>query len=159
MNEAEVSLYLNDTQENELSTLLYDHKKDFATYKEPLGAILGNEIEIILNIKRLYSPLLRRPAYPAIPKSREALENHIKELPDLGIIRKVGNNEEVEINKPVVVEWHNEKSSIVGDFKDLNTYTFPDRYSIPKIQISITKIFQGIYISTMDALVTANTQG
>ncbi|MBW0496586.1 hypothetical protein O181_036301 [Austropuccinia psidii MF-1] len=30
LNEAEVSLHLTDKQENELSTLLYDHKEAFA---------------------------------------------------------------------------------------------------------------------------------
>ncbi|MBW0515611.1 hypothetical protein O181_055326 [Austropuccinia psidii MF-1] len=84
-------------QENELSALLYDHKGAFASDTEPLGATIGHEVDIILNIERPYPPLLRGPAYPEIPKSREALEIHIKELFDLGLIRKVGHNEEVEI--------------------------------------------------------------
>ncbi|MBW0592225.1 hypothetical protein O181_131940 [Austropuccinia psidii MF-1] len=77
--------------------------KAFASYKEPLGAIIGHEADIILNIERPYSPLFRRPAYPASPKSREALETHIKELLDLGVIREFGHNEEVEITTPVIV--------------------------------------------------------
>ncbi|MBW0573011.1 hypothetical protein O181_112726 [Austropuccinia psidii MF-1] len=85
----------NVNQENELSALLYDHREAFASDKEPLGAIIGHEADIILNIERPYPPLLRRPAYPASPKSREALEIHIQELLDLGVIRKVGHNEEV----------------------------------------------------------------
>ncbi|MBW0585482.1 hypothetical protein O181_125197 [Austropuccinia psidii MF-1] len=133
LNEAEISLHLTDKQENELSSLLYDHRGAFASDKEPLGAIIGHEVDIILNIERPYPPLLRRPAYPASPKSREALEIHIKELLDLGVIRKVGHNEEVEITTPVIVAWHNGKSRMVGDFRALNTYTVPDRYPIPKI--------------------------
>ncbi|MBW0566710.1 hypothetical protein O181_106425 [Austropuccinia psidii MF-1] len=39
---------------------------------------------------------------------------------------------------------------MVGDFRSLNTYTIPDRYPIPKIQISLTQISQAVY--TMDAL-------
>ncbi|MBW0487009.1 hypothetical protein O181_026724 [Austropuccinia psidii MF-1] len=77
LNEAEISLHLSDKQENELSALLYDHKEAFASDKEPLGAIIGHEVDITLNIERPYPPLLRRPAYPASPKSREALEMHI----------------------------------------------------------------------------------
>ncbi|MBW0517241.1 hypothetical protein O181_056956 [Austropuccinia psidii MF-1] len=92
LNEAEISLHLTDNQENELSALLYDHREAFASDKEPLGAIIGHEGGIILNIERPYPPLLRRPTYPASPKSREALEIHIKELLDLGVIRKVGHN-------------------------------------------------------------------
>ncbi|MBW0566577.1 hypothetical protein O181_106292 [Austropuccinia psidii MF-1] len=71
LNEAEISLYLTDSQENELSSLLYDHREAFASEKEPLGEIIGHEVEIILNIERPYPPLLRRPAYPEGPKSRE----------------------------------------------------------------------------------------
>ncbi|MBW0542605.1 hypothetical protein O181_082320 [Austropuccinia psidii MF-1] len=124
--------------ENELSSLLYDHKEAFASDKEPLEAIIGHEVDIILNIERPYPPFLRIPEYPASPKSREALEIHIKELLDLGVIRKVGHNEEVEITTPVIVAWHNGKSRMVGDFRALNTYTVPDRYPIPKIQIALT---------------------
>ncbi|MBW0546176.1 hypothetical protein O181_085891 [Austropuccinia psidii MF-1] len=93
LNEAEISLNLTDNQENELSSLLHDHRGAFSSDKEPLGAIIGHESDIILDIERPYPPILRRPAYPESPKSREALEIHIKELLDLGVIRKVGHNE------------------------------------------------------------------
>ncbi|MBW0523006.1 hypothetical protein O181_062721 [Austropuccinia psidii MF-1] len=152
LNEAGISLHLTDSQENEPSALLYDHKEAFVSDKEPLGAIVGHEFDIILDIERPYPPFLRRPAYPASPKSREALEIHIKELLDLGVIRKVGHNEEVEITTPVIVAWHNGKSGMVGDFRALNTYTVPDRYPIPKIQIAVTQISQPVYIATMDSL-------
>ncbi|MBW0564332.1 hypothetical protein O181_104047 [Austropuccinia psidii MF-1] len=152
LNEAEISLYLTDSQENELYAFLYDHREAFASDNKPLGAIIGHEAYIMINIERPYPPLLRRPAYPASPKSREALEIHIEELLDLGVIRKIGHNEEVEITTPVIAEWHNGKSRMVGHFRALNTYTVPDRYPIPKIQISLTHISQAAYITTMDAL-------
>ncbi|MBW0554884.1 hypothetical protein O181_094599 [Austropuccinia psidii MF-1] len=152
LSEAEISLHLTDKQENELSTLLYDHREAFASDKEPLGAIIGHEVDIIVNIERPYPPLLRIPAYPESPKSREALEIHIKELLDLGVIRNIGHNVEVEITKPVIVAWHNGKSRMVGDFRALNTYTLPDRYPIPKIKIALTQISQAVYIATMDSL-------
>ncbi|MBW0574745.1 hypothetical protein O181_114460 [Austropuccinia psidii MF-1] len=41
---------------------------------------------------------------------------------------------------------------MVGDFRALNTSAVPDRYPIPKVQIFLTQISQGVYISTMDAL-------
>ncbi|MBW0557672.1 hypothetical protein O181_097387 [Austropuccinia psidii MF-1] len=94
----------------------------------------------------------QRPAYLASLKSREDLEINIKELLDLGVIRKVGHNEEVEKTRPVIVAWHNGKYRMIGDFRALNTYTVPDRYPIPKIQISLTHISQAMYITTMDAL-------
>ncbi|MBW0523408.1 hypothetical protein O181_063123 [Austropuccinia psidii MF-1] len=73
LNEAEISLHLTDKQENELSALLYDHREAFASDKEPLGAIICHEADIILNIESPSSSLLRRPAYTVSPKSREAL--------------------------------------------------------------------------------------
>ncbi|MBW0532321.1 hypothetical protein O181_072036 [Austropuccinia psidii MF-1] len=50
LNVAEKGLHLSDSQENELSALLYDHREAFASDEEPLGAIIGHEVEIILNI-------------------------------------------------------------------------------------------------------------
>ncbi|MBW0537264.1 hypothetical protein O181_076979 [Austropuccinia psidii MF-1] len=151
LNEDDISLHLTDSQENELSALLYDHKEAFASDKEPLGAIIGHEVDIIFNIERPYQQLLRRPAYPASPKSREFLEIHIKTLLNPGIIRRIGHNEEVEITTPVIVAWHDGKSRMVWDFRDLNTYTVPDRYPVPKVQIALTQISQAVYIATMDS--------
>ncbi|MBW0519762.1 hypothetical protein O181_059477 [Austropuccinia psidii MF-1] len=131
LNEVEISLHLTDSQENELSSLLYDHKEAFESVKEPLGATIGHEVDIILKIEIPYPPLLRRLSYPASPNSREALEIHIKELLDLGVIRKVGHNEVVEITTPVIVAWHNGKSRMVGDFRALNTYT-KSKFPLPK---------------------------
>ncbi|MBW0531496.1 hypothetical protein O181_071211 [Austropuccinia psidii MF-1] len=152
LNEAEISLHLTDKQENELSALLYDHREAFASDKETLGAIIGHEVDIILNIERPYPPLLRRPAYPASPQSREALEISINELQDLGVIRRIGHNEKIKITTPGIVAWHNGKSRMVGDFRAINTYIVPERYPIPKIQIPLTQISQAVYITTIDAL-------
>ncbi|MBW0500495.1 hypothetical protein O181_040210 [Austropuccinia psidii MF-1] len=92
MNEPGIDLHLTDKKESELSALVYDQKEAFESDKEPLGELVGHEVDIIINIERPYPPLLRRPAYPASPKSREALKLHIKELLELGEIRKVGYN-------------------------------------------------------------------
>ncbi|MBW0517956.1 hypothetical protein O181_057671 [Austropuccinia psidii MF-1] len=152
LSEADISLHLTDKKESELSSLLYDHKESFLSDKDPLGGIFEHEFEIIFNIERTYPPLLRRLAYPAGPKYRESLELHIKELLDLGVIRKFGHNEEIEITTPVIVARHGGKGRMVWDFRALNTYTVPERFPIPKIQISLTQISQEVYISTMDAL-------
>ncbi|MBW0563791.1 hypothetical protein O181_103506 [Austropuccinia psidii MF-1] len=78
-----------------------------------------------------YPPLLRRPAYPASRRAGEALEVQIKELRDLGVLRKVGHNEDIEVTTPVIITWNNGKKRIVGDFRALNTYIITDRYPIP----------------------------
>ncbi|MBW0522409.1 hypothetical protein O181_062124 [Austropuccinia psidii MF-1] len=84
-----------------LITLLFT-KKAFATDKEPLGDIIRHEVDITLNVEQPYPPLLRRPAYPSSSRAREVLEVHIKELTDLGVLRKVGPNEQVEVTTPVI---------------------------------------------------------
>ncbi|MBW0536804.1 hypothetical protein O181_076519 [Austropuccinia psidii MF-1] len=104
-----------------LIDLLFKYKNAFATDKEPLGAIIGHEVDIILNVEKPYPPLLRRPAYPASPTAREALEVHIEELMDLGVLRKLGHNEQVEVTTPVIITWHDGKSMMVGEFRALNT--------------------------------------
>ncbi|MBW0533424.1 hypothetical protein O181_073139 [Austropuccinia psidii MF-1] len=89
--------------------MCYTHNNAFASDNEPLGAIKGHEVDITLKIDRPYPPLLRRPAYPASPRAIEALEKHIQELIQLGALRKVGHNEEVEVTAPVIIAWHNDK--------------------------------------------------
>ncbi|MBW0529936.1 hypothetical protein O181_069651 [Austropuccinia psidii MF-1] len=42
INEAGISLHLTDNQENQLYTLLYDHREAFASDKELLWAIFGH---------------------------------------------------------------------------------------------------------------------
>ncbi|MBW0573126.1 hypothetical protein O181_112841 [Austropuccinia psidii MF-1] len=106
----------------------------------------------MLNVERPYPPLLRRPPYPASPRAREALETHIDELMKLGVLRKLGHNEEVEVTTPVIITWHNEKSRMVGDFGELNTYTIPDRYPIPRIHENLTQLSKAKFITSMDAL-------
>ncbi|MBW0564731.1 hypothetical protein O181_104446 [Austropuccinia psidii MF-1] len=64
-NEADISLHLTDKQKNELSALLYENREAFASDKEPLGEVIAHKVDIIINIERLYSPLLRGPSYPA----------------------------------------------------------------------------------------------
>ncbi|MBW0516679.1 hypothetical protein O181_056394 [Austropuccinia psidii MF-1] len=117
-----------------------------------IEAQIGHEVEIILNVERPYPPLLGRPAYPASSRAREALESHFNELMKLGLLRKVGHNEEVEVTTPVIITWHNDKSRMVGDFRALNTYTIPDRYPIPRIHETLTQLSKERFITSMDVL-------
>ncbi|MBW0570523.1 hypothetical protein O181_110238 [Austropuccinia psidii MF-1] len=87
----------------ELIEILFQYREAFSSDDEPLGAIKGHEVDIILDVKRPYPPLLRRPAYPAHPMAGDALESHINELTKLGVLRKVGQNEEVEVTTPVII--------------------------------------------------------
>ncbi|MBW0562150.1 hypothetical protein O181_101865 [Austropuccinia psidii MF-1] len=133
-------------------SLLFKYKNAFSTDTEPLVAIIGHEVDIILNVENSYPPLLRRLAYPAGPRDIEVLEVHIEELIDLGLLRKVGNNEQVEVTTPVITTWHNGNSRMVGVFRALNTHTIPERYSIPRIHETLTQLSQAKFITAMDAL-------
>ncbi|MBW0521970.1 hypothetical protein O181_061685 [Austropuccinia psidii MF-1] len=137
---------------HDLIDVLYTYKNSFASDNAPLGAIKGHEVDITLNIDRPYPPVLRGSAYPVSPRARQALEEHIQELIQLGVLRRVSHNEEVELTKPVIIAWHNDKSKMVGDFRALTTYTVPDRYPIPRIQEPLTQLSKAKYITSMDAL-------
>ncbi|MBW0536105.1 hypothetical protein O181_075820 [Austropuccinia psidii MF-1] len=71
---------------------------------------------------------------------------------DLGVLRKVGCIEQVEVTTPVILTWHNEKLSMVGDFRALTTYTIPERYPIPRIHERLTQLSQAKFITAMDDL-------
>ncbi|MBW0473749.1 hypothetical protein O181_013464 [Austropuccinia psidii MF-1] len=75
-----------------------------------------------------YDQLLRIPAYPARNRAREAIESHINEIMELGDLRNVEHNEEVEVTTPVIITWNNYKLRMVGDLREFGTYTTPDRY-------------------------------
>ncbi|MBW0509174.1 hypothetical protein O181_048889 [Austropuccinia psidii MF-1] len=135
-----------------LIEILFQYREAFASDNEPLGDIKGHEVDIMLHVERPYPPLLRRPAYPAIPRAREALEIHIDEMTKLGVLRKVGHNEEVEVTTPVIITWHNDKSRMVGDLRALNTNTIPERYPIPRIHETVTQLSKAKFITSMDAL-------
>ncbi|MBW0525677.1 hypothetical protein O181_065392 [Austropuccinia psidii MF-1] len=136
----------------ELIEILFQYREAFASDDEPLGAGKGHEVDIIPNVERPYPPLLRRPVYPASPRAREALESHINDLMKLGVLRMVGHNEEVKVTTPVIITWHNDKSRMVSDSRELNTYTIPDRYSIPRIHETLTQLSKARFITFMDSL-------
>ncbi|MBW0568920.1 hypothetical protein O181_108635 [Austropuccinia psidii MF-1] len=150
--EAQISPELTLGMKEELIKLLFQYREAFASDDEPLGAIKSHEVDIILNVERPYPPLLRRPAYPASPRAREALESHINDLMKLGVLTKVGHNEEVEVTTLVIITWHDDKSRMVGHFRALHTYTITDRYPIPRMHETLTQLSKERFITSMDAL-------
>ncbi|MBW0535137.1 hypothetical protein O181_074852 [Austropuccinia psidii MF-1] len=98
---AQISPELTQEMKEELIEILFQYREAFSSDNEPLGAIKAHELDIILNVEGPYPPLLRLPAYPASPRAREALESHINELMKLGVLTKVGHNEEVEVTTAV----------------------------------------------------------
>ncbi|MBW0528241.1 hypothetical protein O181_067956 [Austropuccinia psidii MF-1] len=85
LKEAEFNHELTVKMKEKFIDLLFKYKNAFSTDKEPLGAMIGHEVDIILNVEKPYPPLLSRPAYPASPSTREALEVHMEERMDHGV--------------------------------------------------------------------------
>ncbi|MBW0525009.1 hypothetical protein O181_064724 [Austropuccinia psidii MF-1] len=111
--EAQINPSLPPIMRQELINVLYTYNNPLASDNEPLGTTKGHEFDNTLNIDRQYPPVLRIPAYPSSRRAIEALEKHIQELIQLGVLRKVGHNEEVEVTTPVIIAWHNDKSRMV----------------------------------------------
>ncbi|MBW0502608.1 hypothetical protein O181_042323 [Austropuccinia psidii MF-1] len=101
--EAQINPYLSTKMRHELIDVLYTYTNAFASDNEPLGAMKVHEVDITLKIDRPYPPVLRRPAYPASHRAIEALEKHIQEVIQLGVLRNVGHNEEVEVTTPAII--------------------------------------------------------
>ncbi|MBW0565919.1 hypothetical protein O181_105634 [Austropuccinia psidii MF-1] len=90
--EAQMNPSLSPKMRKKLIDVLYTYNNAFSSDNEPLLAMRGHEADITLNIDRPYPPVLRRPAYPASPRAREALEKHIQELIQLVVLSKVVHN-------------------------------------------------------------------
>ncbi|MBW0585907.1 hypothetical protein O181_125622, partial [Austropuccinia psidii MF-1] len=150
--EGQFSTALTSKQKISLLKILRKNRPAFAIGEEPLGKIRGQDIEIYLDVERPYTPMLRRPPYPASWETRKEIEKHINELLDIDVIRKIGHNEIVEITTPVLITWHDGESSLCGDLRALNNYTKADRYPIPRIPSALEKLTKAKYITKMDCM-------
>jgi hypothetical protein len=152
LQESRINSELDSTQIRLLLECLRKYHTAFSTTSNQFGAVMGHEVSITLTVDQPYPSILKKAPYPASPRSRKTIEEHIAMLIKLGVLRKVGANKGVDITTPVIIAWHNGKSRLVGDFRALNTYTVPDRYPMPKITESLTKLHGAKYITCMDVL-------
>ncbi|MBW0472606.1 hypothetical protein O181_012321 [Austropuccinia psidii MF-1] len=125
--EGQFSTNLTSKQKISLLKILRKIRPAFYIGEEPLGKIRGHDIELYLDLESLYPPMLRRPPYAAGLETRKEIEKHINELLDMDVIRKIGHNQIVEINTPVLITWNDGKYRLCGDFRALNSYTKADR--------------------------------
>ncbi|MBW0543897.1 hypothetical protein O181_083612 [Austropuccinia psidii MF-1] len=65
------------------------------------------------------------------------------------VIRKIGHNEIVEVTTPVLINLHDGKSRLCGDFRALSNYTKADRYPIPRIPPALDELAKAKYINKM----------
>ena len=143
---------LDESQVEEIHKLIFKYHEQFGLGKLVLGEIENHPVSVTLTMEKPYPPILKKAPYPASPRNRVEIEKHIDELLALGVIRKVGEDEEVDITTPVIIAWHNGKSRLCGDFRALNTYTVPDRYPLPRIDHALAKLGKAVYITTMDVM-------
>ncbi|MBW0500748.1 hypothetical protein O181_040463 [Austropuccinia psidii MF-1] len=148
--EGQFSTTLTSKQKASLLKMMRRNRPAFAIGEEPLGKIKGHDIELYLDVKRAYPPMLRSPPYPASLETRKEIEKHINELLDMDVIGKIGHNEIVEITTPVLITWHDGKSRLCVDFRTLNNYTKADRYPIPRIPHALDKLAKAKYITKME---------
>ncbi|MBW0487728.1 hypothetical protein O181_027443, partial [Austropuccinia psidii MF-1] len=105
-----------------------------------------------MEVERRYPPILRRTPYPESLQTRKEIEKHIKELPEMGVIRKIGHNEIVKITTPVLITWHDCKYWLGGDFRALKNCTKADRYPITRIPHALDKLAKAKYITKMECM-------
>ncbi|MBW0558117.1 hypothetical protein O181_097832 [Austropuccinia psidii MF-1] len=134
----------------DLIEVLFQYREAFASYNEPLGAIKGHVGDIFLNLEI---------PYPASPRAREALETHINEMVKLRVLRNVRQNEEVEVTTHVIMTFYNNKLRIVGDLRELDTYTIPDRYPITKNYETLTQLPRARFIISIDSIDSFHQDG
>ncbi|MBW0508118.1 hypothetical protein O181_047833 [Austropuccinia psidii MF-1] len=149
--EGQFSTTLTTKQKLSLLKMLRKKRPAFAIGEEPLGKIEGHDIELYLHVERPYPPMLRRP-YPASLETRKEIEKNINELLDMDIIRKILDDEIVEVTTLVLITWNDGKSRQCGDFRALNNYTKADRYPIPRIPHALDKLAKAKYTTKMDCM-------
>ncbi|MBW0520180.1 hypothetical protein O181_059895 [Austropuccinia psidii MF-1] len=71
--ETEINPSLSPKMRHDLIDVLYTYENSFASDNELLGTIKGKEVDITLNIDRLYPQPLRILSYLASHRAREAL--------------------------------------------------------------------------------------
>ncbi|MBW0476112.1 hypothetical protein O181_015827 [Austropuccinia psidii MF-1] len=157
--EGQFSTTLASKQKLSLLKILKKNRPAFAIGEEPLGKIIGHDIELYLDVERPYPSMLRRPPYPESLETRKEIEKHINELLDMDVIRNIGHNEIVEITTPVLITGHDGKSRLCRDFRALNNYTKADRYSIHRIPHALDKLAKSKYITKMDCMKGFNQNG
>ncbi|MBW0471232.1 hypothetical protein O181_010947 [Austropuccinia psidii MF-1] len=130
--------------------MLRKNRPAFSIGEGQLGKIRGHDIELYLDVERPYPSMLRRPPYTEILETRKEIEKHINKLLDMDVIRRIGNNEIVEITTPVLITWHDGMYRLCEDLRALNNYTKADRYPIPRIPHALDKLEKAKYITKMD---------
>ncbi|MBW0527706.1 hypothetical protein O181_067421 [Austropuccinia psidii MF-1] len=150
--EGQFSTTLTSKQKFSLLKMLRKNRPAFAIGEEPLGKIRGHDIELYLDVERPYPPIVSRPPYPTSLETKKEIEKNFNDLLDMDFIRKIGQNEIVEITTPVLITWNDGKYRLFADIRSLNNYTRPDRYPIPRIPHALEKLAKAKYITKTNCM-------
>ncbi|KAG0147289.1 hypothetical protein CROQUDRAFT_22378, partial [Cronartium quercuum f. sp. fusiforme G11] len=112
IEEADFASTLSTHEKQTITELIHKYAEQFGLTGKEIGTISNHLVHVALTIEKPYPPILRKAAYPASPRNRVEIEKHIDELLKLGILRKVGEAEEVDVTTPVIIAWHNGKSRL-----------------------------------------------
>ncbi|MBW0484932.1 hypothetical protein O181_024647 [Austropuccinia psidii MF-1] len=91
--EGQFSSTLTSKQNLSLLKMRRKNRTAFAIVEEPLPKLRVHDIELYLDVKRPYPPMLRRPPYPWSLETRKLIEKHINERLEMDVTRKIGHNE------------------------------------------------------------------
>ncbi|KAG0144722.1 hypothetical protein CROQUDRAFT_708528, partial [Cronartium quercuum f. sp. fusiforme G11] len=112
IDEAKFGPKLTKEQKTSVEYLITKYNDQFDLGNNNLGEIKNHPVHVQLNVEKPYPPILKKNAYPASPRNRVEIEKHIDELLKMKVIRKVGEDESVDITTPVIIAWHNGKSRL-----------------------------------------------
>ncbi|MBW0473849.1 hypothetical protein O181_013564 [Austropuccinia psidii MF-1] len=150
--EGKFSANLTSKQKLSLLRTLRKNRPAFAIGEEPLGKIRSLDIEIYINVERLYQPILRRPPYLESLESSREIAKQVNNILEMYFIRKIGHNGIIELPTTFLITWHNGNSRWCGDFRELNNYTKPDRYPRQRIPHSLDKMEKSEYITKVEQM-------
>ncbi|KAG0139044.1 hypothetical protein CROQUDRAFT_17164, partial [Cronartium quercuum f. sp. fusiforme G11] len=111
-SEAKFGPKLSQEQTLAVKKSINQYSNQFDLGNNNLGKIRNHPVHVALDVKKPYPPILKKNAYPASPRNRVEIEKHIDELLKMNIIRKLGEDEIVDITTPVIIAWHNGKSRL-----------------------------------------------
>ncbi|MBW0539594.1 hypothetical protein O181_079309 [Austropuccinia psidii MF-1] len=110
--ERKISSKIANEQNISLLKILRKSRPAFSLGEEPSGNDRGHDIELYMDVERTHPPILRRPPYTEILETRKEIEKHVNELLDMDVIRKMENNEILEVTTPVLITWNDGKSRL-----------------------------------------------
>ncbi|PKA45616.1 RNA-directed DNA polymerase like [Apostasia shenzhenica] len=131
-----VSSYLNENQQAEVTTLLSEYIDVFAWSPEDVTGVNRVVCEYHLNVSQAVSPISQKKRVMA-GERQDAIKEEINKLLGAGYIRKVQYPR--WLTNVVMVKKANEKWRMCVDFRTLNQACPKDTYPLPRIDAMVDR--------------------